>query len=61
MYCHRNLINYCNTELHIHFNDSGLIDKLEDAEKIVDSIRKSKVGAEPAFWQPWAVHEFNIV
>lgn len=61
MYCHRNLINHCKIELHIHFNDNGLIDKFEDAEKIIDSIRSEKIGAEPALWQPWAVYEFDTV
>jgi hypothetical protein len=60
MYCHRNLINYCITELHINFNGRGLVDTLEDAEKIVNSIREAKVVAEPALWQPWAVYEFSI-
>jgi len=60
MYCHSNLISYCKNELNIHFNSMGLIDSFEDAEEVISCIRKEKVGAEPALWEPWAVYEYNV-
>lgn len=59
MYCHDFLLAYCHDELNIYFNDYGLIETLNEGIRAVNIVRDEDFGAEPALWQPWAIHEFK--
>jgi len=49
------LEGYAHAKLGINLNANGFIDRLEDAQKCVESISRGDVGAEPGLWLPWVV------
>ncbi len=59
-YCHSNLINYVQSNLHIKFNENGLFKDYEEADSVIKLIRNNKIGAEPALWQPWTIFEYKL-
>jgi len=43
----------------MYFIEYGLIEMLDEAIRAIKIIREDGFGAEPALWQPWAIHKFK--
>jgi hypothetical protein len=50
-----------NTEYGVHFNRYGLIDKFDEAVRIVQDIRLGNLIVEEGYWAPWLISEYPTV
>ncbi|MRN56099.1 hypothetical protein [Paenibacillus monticola] len=47
-------------KLKININANGLIYDYEDAKQTCEYCYSDESGAEPAFWQPWSISQYNL-